>query len=523
MNLYLIRHGESVGNTKRGFLSGRSDPEGLTTTGRAQVIRRAWDLRDVGIEVVVTSPVVRAAESADIIGRLLHIPVYSLPAFSELDHGEFEGYYWWEMKERFADMKTGPWEDYETPYPGGESFKDLSQRVETGIEKLMTQPKDVRATAIVAHDAVVATLVYLFQHGLGISDPKDYRKFLQGFSSANAGCWRISSDNGGYRVYERSNALPVGISNELVSFYSRGMERLPEDSEVTPVSTVSKNENFTIRSGKKTYLIKILHDQERLSGQRLIDLYEYLELHTSIQAPNILRYDHSGAFFNSDVLIQDYHEGFTLNDCLKDHPFTAIHALSQVYRQLTRIHRIPVEDVYSFWYPEDWNRHAHPTWDRYIVYEIGKTLQQIKSSPLSREAMILVTEHLSRLEQYVKLKQYKTVPLHGDPLPSNFIITHKKGECRLARTIDFERARIGDPLWDFVYVYGFLERKNDPAASFWKEMLFKKLSVQQQTVFSWYRTLFHAWTVRDMMDYQGVEKRNSRGEKSLEILKKNGM
>lgn len=520
MNLYLIRHGESVGNTKRGFLSGRSDPEGLTSSGRAQVIRRAWDLQDVGIGLIVTSPVVRAAESADIIGRLLQVPVYSLPAFSELDHGEFEGYYWWEMKEKFAGMKTGPWEDYETPYPGGESFRDLSTRVKEGMETLMQKPEDIQSTAIVAHDAVVATLVYLFQHNLRIDDPKDYRNFLHGFTAPNAGCWLISSDNGGYRVYERSNALPVGISNELVSFYSRGMERLPEHTIVSPVSTVSKNENFTVTSGKKTFLMKILHDQERLSGQRLIDLYEYLELHTSISAPNILRYDHSGAFFSSDVLIQDYHAGYTLNDCLKDHLGTAIGVLPAIYRNLSKIHKIPVEDVYSFWYPEDWNRHEHPTWDRYIVHEIGRTLQQMKSIELPRESMIMVSEHLSRLEQYVKLKEYKTVPLHGDPLPSNFIITHTKGACRVARVIDFERARIGDHLWDFVYLYGFLERKSVASARAWKTIVMKQMSSQDKTAFSWYRTLFHAWTVRDMVDYEGVDKRNKRGEKSLEILRK---
>ncbi len=45
MKLILIRHGESIGNTKSGFISGRSDKEGLTEKGIIQIIKTAWELR----------------------------------------------------------------------------------------------------------------------------------------------------------------------------------------------------------------------------------------------------------------------------------------------------------------------------------------------------------------------------------------------------------------------------------------------------------------------------------------------
>lgn len=67
MNIYLIRHGETDWNLQ-GRLQGREDIE-LNETGRMQAVSSAKALKDTGVRVVLTSPLIRAVETAKIISE----------------------------------------------------------------------------------------------------------------------------------------------------------------------------------------------------------------------------------------------------------------------------------------------------------------------------------------------------------------------------------------------------------------------------------------------------------------------
>ncbi|NLJ95823.1 MAG: DUF4445 domain-containing protein [Clostridiales bacterium] len=67
MKIYLIRHGETDWNLQ-GRLQGREDIE-LNETGRIQAGRAKEALRDTGVRVVLTSPLIRAVETAKIISE----------------------------------------------------------------------------------------------------------------------------------------------------------------------------------------------------------------------------------------------------------------------------------------------------------------------------------------------------------------------------------------------------------------------------------------------------------------------
>ena len=181
MRLILIRHGQSIGNTKHGFISGRNDPEGLTEKGKMQVIRTAWELRKEKIDAIYLSPVVRARQTAQIIKIYFDALLYTEPHFNELHHGIFEGHYWWEVIDQVPPSWRAKREDFETAYPGGgESMKALVNRVWQGVKKILENQKDADTAVIISHQAVISAIRYCLLYGdpKQIDNPTNVKRFL---------------------------------------------------------------------------------------------------------------------------------------------------------------------------------------------------------------------------------------------------------------------------------------------------------------------------------------------------------
>lgn len=93
--IYFVRHGESVANINRVF-AGQRDDSPLTEVGRKQAVDAAKDIvsRDIKIEKVVSSPLLRARETTEIIIReagLVGIELVIDPRIAEYDMGDFTG------------------------------------------------------------------------------------------------------------------------------------------------------------------------------------------------------------------------------------------------------------------------------------------------------------------------------------------------------------------------------------------------------------------------------------------------
>lgn len=92
MTIALIRHGQTEWN-RLGLLQGSSDIP-LNDTGRAQAREAVTVLRETGVawEVVVSSPLARARETAAIIADGLGLPLGdAVPQLIERHYGRFEG------------------------------------------------------------------------------------------------------------------------------------------------------------------------------------------------------------------------------------------------------------------------------------------------------------------------------------------------------------------------------------------------------------------------------------------------
>lgn len=93
--LYFVRHGESEANAK-GLFAGHWDVP-LTNKGRSQAEIEGQQAKGLNIGCIVSSPLLRAKETAEIIADAIGYPrgkiVYS-DLFMERDYGELKGRPW---------------------------------------------------------------------------------------------------------------------------------------------------------------------------------------------------------------------------------------------------------------------------------------------------------------------------------------------------------------------------------------------------------------------------------------------
>ena len=89
MLIYVARHGETAWNVEN-RICGRTDLP-LTERGRRQAEELARSLAGLGIGLILTSPLVRARETAAAAAAVTGAPVRTEPRLVEQHFGSFEG------------------------------------------------------------------------------------------------------------------------------------------------------------------------------------------------------------------------------------------------------------------------------------------------------------------------------------------------------------------------------------------------------------------------------------------------
>ncbi len=139
----LIRHGQTDWN-RDDKLQGSSDIP-LNAEGRKQAHEAAGILADGGWQLVVSSPLRRARETARIIARDLGLELGpSYPELVERDYGGMEG--------RSASETVARWPSRD--YPGAESLDSVVKRGLAGLAKV-ADDFGGHDTAIVAHGTII--------------------------------------------------------------------------------------------------------------------------------------------------------------------------------------------------------------------------------------------------------------------------------------------------------------------------------------------------------------------------------
>ena len=146
-NLYLIRHGQSMQNKVANCFSGSTDVS-ISEKGKKQAAELAAFFRDIAIDEVYTSKLVRAIQTAQIIfGE--ERPLIQVEALREADFGEYEGK---------AFEKGDPDPVYQAwlhaadtlTFPGGDNMCEHMEAYYAAVKRLMSETV-AENVAIVSH------------------------------------------------------------------------------------------------------------------------------------------------------------------------------------------------------------------------------------------------------------------------------------------------------------------------------------------------------------------------------------
>jgi broad specificity phosphatase PhoE len=154
LEVYVMRHGETVGNTQR-VLLGRGDSP-FTEAGWRQPLEVATYLEDLPLARIFTSPIARARRTADLVLETLGrpIPLEAEDALAEIDAGEFTGFTFEQVRDRVPEHAVLG----EFRYPGGESWSDVQARAVQFVLSLERRHAE-DAVLLVTHAGIIAGLV----------------------------------------------------------------------------------------------------------------------------------------------------------------------------------------------------------------------------------------------------------------------------------------------------------------------------------------------------------------------------
>ena len=162
-HLYLIRHGEAVSNVQP-IVGGMRGDIGLTARGVAQAERlrdRLASTGEIAADVLVSSTLPRARETAEIVAPALGLPIIWDDDVQEMRPGVADGMSLDGFREKFGIPSTER-EPFRPLAPGGENWGQFMLRVATALDRIARQHRD-KSVVIVCHGGVIeGSFVYFF-------------------------------------------------------------------------------------------------------------------------------------------------------------------------------------------------------------------------------------------------------------------------------------------------------------------------------------------------------------------------
>jgi len=190
LTLVLTRHGMTTRSNPEQHLGQKIDVP-LSAEGRRQAAALAKRLAAVPFDRIISSPLIRAAETAASVAATdvpgIARPSVELdPRLAEMDYGDWEGLTYEQIDAGFGPERHR-WEadPARLSYPNGESGNDVARRVRAVLEELLADektrgaasPAADRSVLAVAHSSVNRILVCV---ALGIPVRDFRRRVVQG-------------------------------------------------------------------------------------------------------------------------------------------------------------------------------------------------------------------------------------------------------------------------------------------------------------------------------------------------------
>jgi broad specificity phosphatase PhoE len=195
--IILARHGQTAWNVAEVF-RGRIDIE-LDATGLKQAELLAEYLSHRKLESVYSSPLRRAAQTAEAIAQHHSLTAEITAGLNDIDFGEWQGLSREEVSNKYSELYSA-W--VTTPHrirmPAGESLDDVRQRAVVLVNEVIEKHKG--AVVLVSHRVVHKVLICAL---LGLD---------------NSHFWDIRLDNCGLTTFEFTEGRFVLVEHNNTSF-----------------------------------------------------------------------------------------------------------------------------------------------------------------------------------------------------------------------------------------------------------------------------------------------------------------
>ena len=157
--LVLACHGQSAQRQAGKVLGWWADVP-LSETGRRQALLLGVRLRDTfDVGAIYTSPLRRALETADVLGRIVKVVPASDADLREIDSGDLAGLSYEEACDRYPDLILEGRVPPDGRLPGGESYAGLHRRAARAVSRAVRRNPGSQVVVVTHGGPIVAYLM----------------------------------------------------------------------------------------------------------------------------------------------------------------------------------------------------------------------------------------------------------------------------------------------------------------------------------------------------------------------------
>ncbi len=170
--IYLMRHGQD----DETYIGGWSSVD-LLPEGREEVLESAtWLKNKLKIKRILSSDILRAVSSAEIVSRVLGLPYEKTETLREQDKGLLNGLPKDQAYSKYPNFRDDKL-TVDTVYPNGESLRNLYERTLVFLPELLSLEDD---TLLITHRGVINMVYYILNN-----QPLDMDKKQFGVTTAS--------------------------------------------------------------------------------------------------------------------------------------------------------------------------------------------------------------------------------------------------------------------------------------------------------------------------------------------------
>ncbi len=158
MEIYLVRHGETESNKEKKYQGWMDSP--LSAQGLVQAEKAALFLGGKKIEAVFCSDLQRALHTARVIGSSCGLVPEITPLLREINFGRWEGLTYEEIEAHWGyEVKRWFDDPFKRSAPGGETIKQVCERMVSFLDGLLASNREYRRIAAVSHGGAIRALL----------------------------------------------------------------------------------------------------------------------------------------------------------------------------------------------------------------------------------------------------------------------------------------------------------------------------------------------------------------------------